>query len=92
VLRHPFDLSDVTAMAAKVYAERVIFRDGRAEIASNLTVHKVGGHSRGLQTVRVLTRRGCVVLGSDAARFYVNFEQGRPFSGARERLGHAGRL
>jgi hypothetical protein len=49
-------------MAAKVYAERVIFRDGRAEIASNLTVHKVGGHSRGLQTVRVLTRRGCVVL------------------------------
>lgn len=78
-LRHPFDLSDVTAMVAKVYAERVIFHDGTAEIAPNLTVHKVGGHSRGLQIVRVLTRRGWVVLGSDAAHFYANFEQGRPF-------------
>jgi glyoxylase-like metal-dependent hydrolase (beta-lactamase superfamily II) len=78
-LRHPFDLADVTAMLAKVYAERVIFHDGASEIAPNLTVHKVGGHSKGLQIVRVLTRRGWVVLGSDASHFYANFEQGRPF-------------
>ena len=42
-------------------------------------MHRVGGHSRGLQIVRVLTRRGWVVLGSDASHLYANFEQDRPF-------------
>ena len=78
-LRHPFDLEDVTAMVGKIFAGRVTFHDGSSEIAPNLTVHKVGGHSKGLQVVRVLTRRGWVVLGSDAAHFYANFEQNRPF-------------
>ena len=78
-LRHPFDLEDVTAMVGKVYAERETFHDGTSEVAPNVTVHKVGGHSKGLQVVRVLTRRGWVVLGSDASHFYANFEQGRPF-------------
>ena len=78
-LRHPFDLADVTAMVGRVFAGRVTFHDGASEIAPNLTVHRVGGHSRGLQIVRVLTRRGWVVLGSDASHFYANFEQGRPF-------------
>ena len=78
-LRHPFDLEDVTAMVSKVFEGRVTFHDGSSELAPNLTVHKVGGHSKGLQVVRVLTRRGWVVLGSDASHFYANFEQGRPF-------------
>jgi hypothetical protein len=33
----------------------------------------------GLQMVRVATQRGWVVLASDAAHFYANIEQGRPF-------------
>ncbi len=33
----------------------------------------------GLQAVRVWTRRGWVVLASDASHFYANMEQGRPF-------------
>ena len=33
----------------------------------------------GLQMVRVRTRRGFVVLASDASHFYANMEQGRPF-------------
>ena len=33
----------------------------------------------GLQVVRVRTRRGWVVLASDASHFYENMEQGRPF-------------
>jgi glyoxylase-like metal-dependent hydrolase (beta-lactamase superfamily II) len=78
-LRIPFEADDVTAMVEKIFADRVIFHDGVSEIAPNLTVHKVGGHSKGLQVVRVLTRRGWVVLGSDASHFYANFEQGRPF-------------
>jgi len=78
-LRAPFEAEDVTDMVGKVFAGRVTFHDGSSEIAPNLTVHKVGGHSKGLQIVRVLTRRGWVVLGSDASHFYANFEQERPF-------------
>ena len=79
MLRQPFELSDVTDMIEKVFTDRVTFHDGSAELAPNLTVHRVGGHSKGLQVVRVLTRRGWVVLGSDASHFYANFEQARPF-------------
>ena len=50
-----------------------------ATIAPGITLHKVGGHTRGMQIVRVATRRGWVVLGSDTAHFYANLEPGRPF-------------
>src|ERR1700744_4041063 len=53
-LRGPFDADDVTAMVEKIFADRVVFHDGESEIAPNLTVHKVGGHSKGLQVVPVL--------------------------------------
>jgi glyoxylase-like metal-dependent hydrolase (beta-lactamase superfamily II) len=33
----------------------------------------------GLQIVRVATRRGWVVLASDASHYYANMEQSRPF-------------
>ena len=33
----------------------------------------------GLQVVRVRTRRGWVVVASDASHFYANMEQGRPY-------------
>jgi glyoxylase-like metal-dependent hydrolase (beta-lactamase superfamily II) len=35
------------------------------ELAHGITVHKIGGHSKGLQCVRVKTRRGYVVIASD---------------------------
>jgi glyoxylase-like metal-dependent hydrolase (beta-lactamase superfamily II) len=44
-----------------------------------VSVHLVGGHSRGLQFVRVKTRRGWVVVASDASHYYANFEEYRPF-------------
>ena len=44
-----------------------------------MTVHLVGGHTRGLQVVRVKTRRGSVVLASDASHYYANLEGDRPF-------------
>jgi len=43
------------------------------------SVHLVGGHSRGPQFVRVRTRRGWVVVASDASHYCANFEQYRPF-------------
>lgn len=78
-LRHSYDPGDVTAMVRRVFDGRVTFHDGDSEIAPGLSVHRVGGHTRGLQITRVWTKRGWVVLGSDASHFYANFEQDRPF-------------
>jgi glyoxylase-like metal-dependent hydrolase (beta-lactamase superfamily II) len=74
-----FDAAAVTAMIDKVFAGRVQFHDGDDEIAPGISLHKVGGHTRGMQIVRVATARGWVVLGSDTAHFYANLEPGRPF-------------
>jgi len=77
--RIPFELDDVLAMVRKVFAGRVEFHDGDDQIAPGITVHRIGGHSKGLQCVRVKTRRGYVVLASDAAHLYAHIEQGRVF-------------
>ena len=52
---------------------------GDEELAPGITVHRVGGHTMGLQVTRVWTRRGWVVLASDATHFYANMRQTRPF-------------
>lgn len=78
-LKMPFEEEDIVAMVRKVFAGRVMFYDGADAIAPGITVHKVGGHSKGLQCVRVKTRRGYVVLASDATHLYNHFEQGRVF-------------
>jgi glyoxylase-like metal-dependent hydrolase (beta-lactamase superfamily II) len=74
-----FDADAVIDMIRNVYAGRVQFYDGDAEIAPGISLHKVGGHTRGMQVVRVATARGWVVLGSDTAHFYANLAPGRPF-------------
>lgn len=74
-----YELEDVIGMVRRVYAGRVRFHDGDAEIAPGISVHLIGGHTMGLQVVRVATRRGWVVVASDASHFYANMEQVRPF-------------
>lgn len=78
-LRFPFEAEDVIAMVRKVFAGRVEFHDGDAGIAPGITVHRIGGHSKGLQSVRVKTRRGYVVLASDASHLYAHIEENRIF-------------
>ena len=46
-LRAPFEEEDVVAMVRKLFAGRVAFHDGVDELAPGLTVHHVGGHSKG---------------------------------------------
>ncbi|MBV9785869.1 MAG: N-acyl homoserine lactonase family protein [Acidisphaera sp.] len=75
----PFTAELVCDMVRAVFAGRVSFHDGDDEIAPNVTVHRTGGHSAGLQVVRVLTRRGWLVLASDASHFYENMETENPF-------------
>ena len=78
-LRIPFSESDVLAMVKKVYAYRVEFHDGVEELAPGITVHKIGGHSKGLQCVRVKTKRGYVVVASDCCHLYSHMDEGRVF-------------
>ena len=78
-IRHAFDGEDVVGMVRQLFAGRVCFHDGDAELAPGITLHRIGGHTRGLQVVRVSTKRGWVVLASDATHFYANLEQRNPF-------------
>ena len=52
--------------------------DGDTEVAPGLTVHHVGGHTPGMQVVRVLTDAGHVVVASDACHFLENLQRRRP--------------
>jgi glyoxylase-like metal-dependent hydrolase (beta-lactamase superfamily II) len=78
-LRVPFEADDVVAMIRKVFAGRCAFHDGTDEIVPGVTVHHIGGHSKGLQSVRVKTRVGYVVLAADASHLYSHVERGRVF-------------
>lgn len=78
-LRHPFDVEDVVSYVRHLYAGRISFHDPVSELAPGLTLHRVGGHSAGLQVVRVFTKRGWVVVASDASHLYANMEGGKPF-------------
>lgn len=69
----------VADMARRVFEGRVAFHDGDTEIAPGLSVHFIGGHTMGLQAVRVRTKRGWVVLASDASHFYENMTAAAPF-------------
>ncbi len=79
VLRYPFSLEHVTLMVRHVFSERVTFHSGDGEVAPGVTLHRVGGHSDGLQVVRVETARGPVVLASDASHYYANMHRRSPF-------------
>ena len=78
-LRAPYSVEDVTRFVRCVYHGRVAFHDGTTEIVPGLTLHRTGGHTAGLQVVRVWTKRGWVVIASDASHFYDNFSSGRSF-------------
>ncbi len=61
-------------MVRHLFRGRVRFVCGDAEFAPGITLHLTSGHTMGMQSVRVLTKRGWVVLASDASHFYGNVE------------------
>lgn len=77
-IREPFEGSQVAAMVLKLFDGRVVFHDGFSAFAPGIELHHIGGHTAGLQVVRVHTARGWLVLASDAAHLYANLS-GRPF-------------
>ncbi|MGH7120619.1 MAG: N-acyl homoserine lactonase family protein [Acetobacteraceae bacterium] len=79
VFRRVLEVEDVVGAVRNVFAGRVRFHDGTATIAPGVSLHLIGGHSGGLQAVRVSTRRGWVVLATDAAHFWANIRRRNPF-------------
>lgn len=79
VLRRPFTGAHVCEAVRRLYAGKLHFFEGDGEVADGVTVHALGGHSRGLQAVRVRTHAGWLVLASDASHFYENLRTGVPF-------------
>ena len=79
ILRNPFAVEDVVTAVRRVHDGRMVFHDGTAEIAPGITLHLVGGHTGGLQVVRVPTKRGWVVLASDATHYWANIRTRSPF-------------
>ncbi|ALM86841.1 N-acyl homoserine lactonase family protein [Bordetella sp. N] len=78
-LRHAYEVEDVVTLLRRVYEDRVVFHDGDDALNSGLRLLKIGGHTKGLQSLRVRTQRGWVVLASDASHYYENMERSRPF-------------
>ncbi|HSV83989.1 MAG TPA: N-acyl homoserine lactonase family protein [Ramlibacter sp.] len=75
-----YDVTDVTALVEHVFQGRVQFHDGDASLSDGITLHHVGGHTMGLQFARVFTRRGWVLVASDASHFYEGYLCCRPMS------------
>ncbi|MCL6443950.1 MAG: N-acyl homoserine lactonase family protein [Alicyclobacillus sp.] len=74
------EVEDIVHLVRENFNGRVHFVDGNANILPGISVYKTGGHSAGLQVVKVQTEKGNVILASDASHFYKNIEENRPFS------------
>ena len=71
-IRQPAEGLALLSAASDVYK--------RHELAPGISIHHIGGHTMGLQCVRVHTARGWVVVASDTSHYYEHFEQGRVFA------------
>ena len=80
VLRSSFALNDVLEMVRLLYGDRVVFHNGDDEVVPGVSLHHIPGHTRGMQSVRVHSERGWVVLASDAAHYYENLQKETPFA------------
>jgi glyoxylase-like metal-dependent hydrolase (beta-lactamase superfamily II) len=76
---HAYTPGHICTMAQRAFEGRVAFHDGDDEIAPGVSIHRIGGHTMGMQCVRVMTARGWVVLASDATHYYENMQEVRPF-------------
>ena len=79
VLRMPFTGAHICEAVSALYSGRLEFTNSNHNIADGVTTHRTGGHSRGLQVVRVKTGAGWMCLASDASHYYENYLTRRPF-------------
>jgi glyoxylase-like metal-dependent hydrolase (beta-lactamase superfamily II) len=77
--RHSLELDDILALVRYNYEGRLVFVDGDQDILPGISVHKVGGHTAGMQIITVQTKHGRAVVASDASHYYHNYENNVPF-------------
>ena len=78
VYKAPASAGALAELVRLNYGNRVRVVDGDREVLPGLRLHRIGGHTAGLQIVSVETARGRVVLTSDASHFYRNVERFQP--------------
>ncbi|WP_028716210.1 N-acyl homoserine lactonase family protein [Paracoccus sp. J39] len=77
--RHAYAREDALALIGLLYDDRLRFLDGDGTFAEGVDYALVGGHARGQMVLRVATRRGPVLLASDAVHLYEEARSERPF-------------
>lgn len=76
---HFFSTDDISNLVKRLYQGNVKLIDGMHILRDGIELHRVGGHTDGLQVVRVRTAKGWVVLASDSAHYYENLLKENPF-------------
>ena len=80
VQKKAYNAEDVSHIVKRNFeGESNVLHDANSDFDDGISLHWLGGHTQGLQVVRVKTRRGYVVLASDASHYYANILQRRPF-------------
>src|SRR5262249_52922346 len=79
VFNHAIEVEDVCAMVRYNYDGRVRFTNGSQEILPGITVHRVGGHTKGIQIVECMPASVPAVVASDAGHTYRNIAEMKPF-------------
>ncbi len=78
--RRSFEVDDACEIVKALHTDRLQIYQGSAGLFPGLSIHLIGGHTPGMQVVRVHTARGWVVLASDTSHYYENMESNRPFT------------
>ena len=78
--RQAYSADHVAELVHRLFEKRVAFHREDGEIAPGVTVHRMPGHTMGMQSVRVPTRRGWVLLASDASHYYEHWVRRVPFA------------
>jgi glyoxylase-like metal-dependent hydrolase (beta-lactamase superfamily II) len=83
-IRRPYGAKEICAVVDALHQDRVTLHGETVHLAPGLSLHHVGGHTAGQEIVRVRTRRGWVVLASDALHYYEELERAVPFAVAHD--------
>ena len=78
--RQAYSADHVAELVHRVFDKRVAFYGEDGEVAPGISVHSMPGHTMGMQAVRVRTRRGWVLLASDASHYYEHWIKRVPFA------------
>lgn len=78
--RRAYEVDEIARFLTYLHQDRLELHGRDKVVADGVSVHWVGGHCAGQEIVRVRTKRGWVVLASDALHYYEEYERGIPFA------------